>query len=80
MGMTTITSNLNVPTVGQPTEDTPDAYSLVDTTEKAVKVQVVDKSLPTSQINIDSRLDSVNPWDADGPQRDEARIENEPRQ
>ena len=45
MGVTTITSNHDVPTVGQPTEDTPDTYSLVDTTKKAVEVQVVDESL-----------------------------------
>ena len=67
MGMTTITLNNNVPMVGQPTKDTQDANSLVDTTEKAVEVQVVDKSPPTSQRNIDSRLDS-----------DKVRIEDEP--
>ena len=38
MSMTTVTLNLDVPTVGKPTKDTPDAYSLVYTTEKAVEV------------------------------------------
>ena len=52
-GVTNVTSHHNVPTVGQPTENTPDTYSLVDTTEKVVEEQVVDKSLLTSQIIID---------------------------
>ena len=50
--MTNVTSNHDVPPVGQPTKNT----SLVDTTEKVVEVQVVDKSLPTSQRIVDSRL------------------------
>ena len=64
--------------VGQPTRDTPDAYSLVDTTEKAVEMQVVDERLPTSQRIVDSRLTSIDPWDADAPQRDEVRNKGEP--
>ena len=59
--MTTVTSNHDVATVGQPSEETPNAYSLVDTTEKAVQVQVVDDSLPVSQRIIDSRPASVDP-------------------
>ena len=78
MDMTNVTSNHDIPTVGQPTKNTPDTYSLVDTTEKVVEAQVIDKSLRTSQRIIDSRLASVNPWDADAPQRDEARNEEEP--
>ena len=53
-GATNITSNHEVPMVGQPTKNTPDTYSLVDTTEKVVEVQVVDKSIPTSQRIVDS--------------------------
>ena len=68
--MTTITLNHDVPTVGQPTEETPDVYSLVDTTEKVVEEQVVDKSLLTSQRIIDSRPASIDPWDANIPLRD----------
>ena len=60
MGVTNITLNLSVPTVGQPTENTQDRYSLVDTTEKAVEAQVVDENLPTSQRIVDSRLASVD--------------------
>ena len=60
MGMTNVTSNHNVPMIEQPTENTPDMYSLVDTTEKVAEVQVVDKSLSTSQRIVDSRLVSVD--------------------
>ena len=77
MGVTTITSNLDVPTVGQPTKNTLDTYSLVDTTEKTVDVHMVDESLLTSQRIIDSRLTSIDPWDAVAPQRDKTRIEDE---
>ena len=76
--LTTVTSNHDVPTVGQPTEETPDAYSLVDTTEKAVEVQVVDENLPVGQTIIDSRLASIDPRDAFTPQRDEPRNKEEP--
>ena len=37
-GMTTITLNHNVSTVGQPTKEIPDTYSLLGTTGKAVEV------------------------------------------
>ena len=37
MGMTNVTSHHNVSTVGKSTENTPDTYSLVDTTEKIVE-------------------------------------------
>ena len=60
IGVTNVTSNHNVPTVGKPTDNTPDIYSLVDTTEKVVEEQVVDESLLTSQRIIDSRLASID--------------------
>ena len=78
MGVTHVTSNHDVTTVGQPTENTPDTYSLVETTEKVVEEQVVDESLPTSQRIIDLRPASVNPWDANVLSRDEVRNEEEP--
>ena len=77
-GMTTITSNHDVPAVGQPTTESPDMYSLVNTTEKAVEIQVVDFCLPTSQRKVDSRLMSINPRDAIAPQRKELRNDGEP--
>ena len=61
MGVTNITPNHNVPMVGQSPENTPDTYSLMDTTEKVVEAQVVDKSLPTSQRIVESIPASVNP-------------------
>ena len=45
VGMTNITSHYNVPTVGQPTENTPDTHSLLDITEKVVEEQVVNENL-----------------------------------
>ena len=50
----------------------------MDAIEKAVELQVVDKSLPGSQRIIDSRLASIAPQDAVAPQRDEVRNEEEP--
>ena len=33
--------NHNAPTVGKPTEQTPDTFSIVDTTERVVELEVV---------------------------------------
>ena len=77
MGVTTVTSNHDVPTVEQSTDDAPDNYSLVNTTEKAVEVRVVDENLPTSQKNIDSRRTSVNPKDATAHLEDRMRNNDE---
>ena len=77
-GVTNVTSNHDVTTGGQPTENTPDMYSLVDTTEKVVDEQVVDKTLLVSQRNIDSRLTSVNLKDANAPLGNEVENEEEP--
>ena len=76
--MTNITSNHDVPMVGQTTENMPDNHSLLDTTEKIVEVQVVDESLPTSQRVVDSRLASVDPRDANTPLRDDMRSKEAP--
>ena len=78
MDVTTVTLHHDVLTVGQPTAESPDAYSLVNTTEKAVEIKEVDESLPISQRNIDSRLMSINPRDAIAPQGDEMRNDEEP--
>ena len=53
VGVTNVRSHHEIPTVGKPTENIPDTYSLVDTTEKVVEEQVVDKNLLTSQGIID---------------------------
>ena len=77
-GATNVTSHHNVPTVGQPTENTPDMYSLVDTTGKVVDEEVVDKTLLVSQRNIDSRPTSDDLRDAIAPLGDEVENEEEP--
>ena len=77
-GVTTVTSNYNVLAVGQPTSESPDAYSLVNITEKAVDIQVVDKNLPISQRIINTRPTEVDPRDANAPLRDEVRNDDEP--
>ena len=79
-GVTTVTSNHDVPTVGKPTNDSPDAYSLVNTAQKAVEHQLVDESIPTSQRNIDFQPTSVDSRDAVAPQRDETRNDEVPCQ
>ena len=78
MGVTNVISYHNVTTVGQPTENTPDMYSLVDTTGKVVVEQIVDETLLASQRNIDSRLTSVDLRDANTPPGDEVENEEEP--
>ena len=45
----------NVTTVGQPTDQTPNTFSIVDTTEKVVDPDIVDSSLLPSQRNTDKR-------------------------
>ena len=78
MGVTNITSSYDIPTVGKPTKNTSDTYSLVDTTEKVVEEQVVDESLLISQRIIDLRLASVDPRDTKAPQRNKVRNKEEP--
>ena len=40
-----IASNHDAPTVGQPTGQTPDTFSIVDMTERVVELEVVDNVL-----------------------------------
>ena len=37
--------NHDAPTVGKPTEQTPDTFSIVDTTERVVELEVVNNEL-----------------------------------
>ena len=50
-----IALNHDVTAVGQPTEQTPDMFSIMDTTEKAIDPNIVDSSLLPSQRNTDNR-------------------------
>ena len=50
-----VTSHHDVTAVGQPTDQTPDIFSIVDTTEKVIDLDVVDSTLLPSQRNTDNR-------------------------
>ena len=51
-----VASNHNAPTVGKPTEQTPDTFSIVDTTERVVELEVVNNELLPCQRNTDKEL------------------------
>ena len=53
--------NHDVTTVGQPTGQTPDTFSIVDTTEKVVDLDIVDNTLLPSQRNTDHRPTTDDP-------------------
>ena len=46
-------SNHDAPTVGKPTEQTPDTFSIVDVTERVVELEVVNNILLPCQRNTD---------------------------
>ena len=48
-----VASNHDAPTVGNPTEQTPDTFSIVDTTERVVELEVVNSELRPRQRNTD---------------------------
>ena len=48
-----IASNHDAPTVGQPTEQTPDTFSIVDATERVIELEVVNNVLLPHQRNTD---------------------------
>ena len=50
-----VTSNHDVTPVGKPTGQTPDTFSIVDTTEKVVELDIVDNTLLVSHRNTDNR-------------------------
>ena len=51
-----VASNHNAPTVGKPTEQTPNMFSIVDTTERVVELEVVNNELLPRQRNTDKEL------------------------
>ena len=59
-----IALNHNAPTVGQPTEQTPDTYSIVDATERVVELEVVNNVLLPHQRNTDKELTTDDPGEA----------------
>ena len=48
-----VASNHDAPTVGKPTEQTPDTFSIEDATEKVVELEVVNNVLLPHQRNTD---------------------------
>ena len=48
-----VASNHDAPTVGKPTEQTPDTFSIEDATEKVVELEVVNNVLLQRQRNTD---------------------------
>ena len=48
-----VASNHNAPMVGKPTEQTPDMFRIVDTTERVVELEVVNNELLPRQRNTD---------------------------
>ena len=64
-----ITSNHNVTTVGQPTGQTPDMFSIIDMTEKVVDLDIVDNTLLPSQRNTNNRPTTDDPGEVKAPPR-----------
>ena len=61
MSAINITLHHNVPVVGQPTEQTPNTFSIMDVTEKVMDSEIVDSTLLLSQRNTDVRPETDNP-------------------
>ena len=59
-----IASNHNAPTVGKPTKQTPDTFSIVDMTERVVELEVVNNVLLPRQRNTDKELTMDDPGEA----------------
>ena len=59
-----ITLQHDVTAVGQPTDQTPDTFSIVDTTENVIDLDIVDSTLLLSQRNTDNRLTMDDPGEA----------------
>ena len=56
--------NHNVATVGKPTGQTADTFSIVDMTEKVINLDIVDSTLLPSQRNTDNRPTMDDPGEA----------------
>ena len=56
-----VATNHDAPTVGQPTGQTPDTFSIVDTTERVVELEVVDNMLLPHQRNTDKEPTTDDP-------------------
>ena len=61
-----VASNHDAPTVGKPTEQTPDTFSIVDTTERVVELEVVNNELLPHQRNTDKEPTTDDPGEVLG--------------
>ena len=59
-----VASNHDAPTVGKPTEQTPDTFSIVDVTERVVELEVVYNVLLPCQRNTDKEPTTDDPGEA----------------
>ena len=59
-----VASNHNAPTVGKPTEQTPDTFSIVDVTERVIELEVVNNILLPRQRNTDKEPTTDGPGEA----------------
>ena len=59
-----VASNHDAPTVGKPTEQTPDTFSIVDATERVIELEVVNNILLPRQRNTDKELTMDDPGEA----------------
>ena len=59
-----IALNHDAPTIGKPTEQTPDTFSIVDATERVIELEVVNKVLLPCQRNTDKEPTTDNPGEA----------------
>ena len=51
-----VASNHDAPTVGKPTEQTPDTFSIVDATERVVELEVVNNVLVRNTLILKEKL------------------------
>ena len=56
-----VASNHDVTPVGKPTGQTPDMFSIIDTTEKVMELDIIDNTLLASQRNTDNRPTTDDP-------------------
>ena len=59
-----VASNHDAPTVGKPTKQTPNMFSIIDTTERVVELEVVNNVLLPCQKNTDKEPTTDDPGEA----------------
>ena len=69
-----VASNHDAPTVGQPTEQTPDTFSIVDMTERVIEFEVVNNVLLPRQRNADKEPTTDDTGEAKASPRDRKSV------